>query len=189
MTAKFGIDLKKAREHPSSKLLDFEFWSDERCVFVAELKTITRYPPSEETGWDITHHSHVELSAVRTENSPNRVANLIGKAFTQLELRPEPKWVILLNDADLNLLDLKEAVQGYLDYQSLAGTVVTNTSSAHVAQRLKKTLAHLDALLWIERSTSQYSYFCISEEGLGIYQRYFAKKSPAEVHFSWGVSP
>jgi len=172
----FGLTLRKIPEHPSGKSPDFECIEDGLCIFVAELKTITDHLPSEATRWTMTQHSDVEMSAVRDDNSPNRVANLIEKAHMQLRTRTEPKLVILLNDAGLDILDLKEAIDGYLDYRNQSTKILRNTKSAYIAKRLQPTLAELDAIIWMEKRSSRYHYLFNSERGMQIGFSYFSNE-------------
>src|SRR5574337_620692 len=97
--SRYGIVLSKIDEQDgkTGKTSDFEYFKDNKRVFVCELKDFRNIKPSEEDGWEMHKHSDDSVSAWRISNATSRVNKAISKAYKQLSKYNEPKILIFLN--------------------------------------------------------------------------------------------
>ncbi|MGI8747573.1 MAG: hypothetical protein ACR2J4_04355, partial [Deinococcus sp.] len=116
-----------------------------------------------------------EMSAIRNDNSPRRVGNLIESAYKQLATRPEAKIVILFNTANLDVWDLKEALDGYLDFRA-SDLIIRNSKSEWIASRIRGIVKMLDGIIWIDKKRDFFQFFANTAEGIAIANRYFSHR-------------
>ncbi|MHB8154267.1 MAG: hypothetical protein ACYDG3_14665 [Bacillati bacterium] len=157
---RYGVELVKIKE-TDQKTADFECHKGGKPICVAELKDIEYYLPSAETGWKI-EKSEEPLDGVRIlsasrqkDNGPNRVARLIHTAYKQLQHYELPRVLIFLNqDSRVDVLDLKEAIEGQLTYDndnsSYANTAFSETEAFADIETEKKSI---DLYIWIDKGS------------------------------------
>lgn len=156
---RFGIFLFKVPEDDEARP-DFECIRDGQRVFMAELKDIKYYPPSEQRGWTIPqldekfcHFSH------RTDNAVSRVADKIHDAFRQLKTSPSPRVLILLNDDSMvDVKDLEEAFTGQHVYGSEAFSYVNVVSKKIAEGKIREEKSKIDLYVWIERRNEKIQF-------------------------------
>ena len=87
------------------------------------------------------------------DNGPSRVGEAIHTAYRQLATAKETKVLVFLNDEHLiDLLDLHEAVNGYLVYGNDDVGRFKNLSGMRIAEgRIKDEKLQIDLYVWINR--------------------------------------
>jgi hypothetical protein len=101
-------------------------------------------------------------------NSPQRVAKIIQKGWSQLSRYEEPKALVIVNDDSMaGVQDLAEAFNGFLEYRNAEGFGYANTASKRLANgRIRDLKWKIDLYIWIDRATQQEPVFrMVTDEG------------------------
>lgn len=132
---------------------DYELQLDGSRVAVAEVKTLSYAPRTEANGFKITTHEHGDWYE-RSDNSPARVGRCIYDAWKQLSGHSLPKILIFVNEEiGMDVLDLQEAVEGFLIYGTKETGYFKNVRSRRIAEGdIKAIRWQIDLYVWIERS-------------------------------------
>jgi hypothetical protein len=97
-----------------------------------------------------------------------------------LSTRPEPKVLILLNEDNLDVLDLEEAISGFQVYTSESGVEIENTRSSYIADRIQDDAPEIDLYIWIDRMKEGTIQFrMMTEAGGRLVEEYFRPPQPA----------
>ena len=169
---RYGVELTKIPES-TSKTPDFEFCPNGECAFVAELKTLEYHPPSIDRGWEV-EKGELSTRSWRWDNAVNRVGTWIQKGYKQLSTRVEPKVLIFLNEDNLDVLDLEEAVSGFQSYKGKSGIVIENMISNYIAKRINKVAQQIDLYVWIDRTDEgKVQFRMMTESGGRLVDEYF----------------
>ena len=157
---KFGTVLRKlpgSKEH-GVKTPDFELLDGETCVAVLEVKQIEYVSRTEKNGWedvdtDIPGQSTSLIMKTRRDNGPERVGSDIHDAWKQLKGYNIPKILAFVNNEHgLDVVDLKEAWNGFLEYGTEETGYVVNVVSAKIANgRIKGEKGQIDLYIWFDR--------------------------------------
>ena len=143
---RFKIELRKIPEPGDKQTPDFEMIANGERVAVLEVKNLEAVDPSKAKGW-----SKDGFFSTRKDNGPARVARCIHKACGQLSEYQEPKILVLVSDGDVDVLDLEEAVRGFLDYGD-GDFVLRNTASRKIAQGdIRDEKGKIDLYVWVNR--------------------------------------
>jgi len=146
----YGVELRKVPES-NTKTFDYELLSNEQRVAAVEVKRLGVVPRTPGNGWVRTEGGFSTRPG--GDNGPSRVGDAIHKAYQQLATTTDPKVLVFLNDEYLiDLLDLHEAVNGYLVYGNDQTGRFKNPSGMRIAQgRIKAEKLAIDLYVWINR--------------------------------------
>jgi len=145
----YGVQLAKIPES-DTKTFDYELLSSGRRVAAVEVKRLGVAARTPENGWVRTEGG--ALTRPSGDNASARVGAAIHDAYKQLSTATSPKVLVFLNDEHLiDLLDLHEAVNGYLIYGDGAHAH-KNLAGMKVAQgRIREEKMQIDLYVWINR--------------------------------------
>jgi hypothetical protein len=146
--SRFGVQLRKVPES-AEKTFDFELLSEGRRLAAVEVKRLGRAPRTEENGWKSSPGTGF---VSRPDNSASRVGDTIHKAVKQLATSADPKVLVLVNDDSMDLLDLHNALKGYLLYGTEETGYFKNNVGMKVARgRIRDEKLQIDLYIWINR--------------------------------------
>jgi hypothetical protein len=163
----YGVELQKLPEPGDQKVPDFELVINGERLAVLEVKNLMRVEPSEKTGWRMSPPVPRELippvpkvlidrppgfvAWERVDNGPSRVGSVVHEAWKQLRNYPEAKVLVFVNDGDLDVGDLDEAFNGFMEYGDDSVTV-TNIASRKIALGdIREEKNKIDLYVWINR--------------------------------------
>jgi hypothetical protein len=142
----YGVQLRKVPES-REKTFDFELMSGDRCVAAVEVKRLGDVPMTPENGWRPTDSGFMS----RPDNAASRVGTAIHAAYKQLARATSPKVLVFVNDAHMDFLDLKEAVEGYLVYGDGDQRFRSPTGMKIAEGRIREEKLAIDLYVWINR--------------------------------------
>jgi len=200
---KFGAVLRKIPESTVSgvKTADFELLDGEQRIAVIEIKQTEWTPRTAEFGWVDEEVNIPEAYGprdpsltvkTRADKGPKRVGKLIASAWKQLEAYDAPKILVFVNDdPHLDIVDLEEAWNGFLDYGTEETGYLRNVVSKKIARgHIKDTKGRIDLYVWFDRHygkgthvsfaaggeevrTEGPTFSCVSIVGYELARRYF----------------
>jgi hypothetical protein len=142
----YAIQLRKVRES-RERTFDFELLDQEHRVAAVEVKRLGVVPRTAENGWVATDSGFM----TRQDNAAARVGAAIHDAYKQLAKATDPKVLVFVNDAHMDFLDLREAVDGYLIYGE-GDQRFRNPTGMKIAQgRIREEKLSIDLYVWINR--------------------------------------
>jgi hypothetical protein len=200
---KFGALLRKIPEstEPGVKTADFDLIEREQRIAVIEVKRTAWMPRTAEFGWADEQVNIPEAYGARDpsltiktrkDTGPKRVGKLIASAWKQLEGYDAPKILVFVNDEhQLDIVDLVEAWNGFLDYGTETTGYLRNVASNKIVQgHIKDTKGKIDLYVWFDRHygkgthiafatgrsevrTEGPKFSCVSLVGYDLARRYF----------------
>lgn len=148
---RFGITLRKIPESKTAgeKTADFELLDGDERVAVVEVKTLEHSPRTQANGWKRQYGGWMRAK----DNGPARVAGTIHTAWKQLATYDAPKVLVVANDDwHIDVIDLQEAIHGFLDYGTNATGYYRNAASMKIANgRIRDEKDRIDLYVWIDR--------------------------------------
>lgn len=152
LAARFGVHLRKLPEG-DVPTADYELLADDVRAAVVEVKTVERTARTEANGWTVTQVGPATTHYTRKDNAPGRIATRTHDAATQLLRYTEPKILVFVNEESFaDVLDLHEAIQGYLRYGTDETGYIVNIASTRIAEgRIRDERWRIDLYVWIDR--------------------------------------
>lgn len=154
---------------------DFDLIGDGVAVAALEVKAIKPVEHTTETGWTKTKLGFW----TRVDNSPQRLADDIHKAWKQLQGSPLPKILTFVNEDGLDVMDMEDAFHGGLYYGNKeTGHYYFNPASGQRAavKRIADEKSKIDLYVWIDRFgklAHEPQYRFVSEAGYEVARRWF----------------
>jgi hypothetical protein len=173
LAARFSVELRKLPE-AGVKTADFELLEQGQRMAALEVKLLERTPRTPENGWHVVVRDGMTQST-RNDNAPARVGRVIHAAFKQLRQYEVPKILVFVNDESmLDVLDLDEAYNGFLNYgdekTGYASWASKKIANGDIAE--EKTL--IDLYVWIDRQRALGPVFKFATAaGQELARRYF----------------
>jgi hypothetical protein len=141
-----------------------------------EVKHLERTPRTPANGWSVVELADGVRSASRDDNAPKRVGASIHEAWKQLRNYAEPKILVFLNDDGLvDVQDLGEAFNGFLEYGN-EQIGYLNVASAKIAEgRILEEKGRIDIYIWIDRRSplSEPTFRMTTSKGREMARRFF----------------
>jgi len=146
---RFGVQLRKIPERPNEQTADFEMLDLGRRVAIVEVKTLERAARTVANGW----RQETGGGFTRKDNATKRVGTLIYSAWKQLGRYAEPRVLVFVNDeSGIDVHDLEEAYNGFMEYGTEELGYVYNTVSVPIANgRIKDIKGKIDLYIWLDR--------------------------------------
>ncbi len=192
--SRYGIKLLKIDEQGGKKgaTPDFEFFDQDKRIFVCELKDFRNIKPSEKDGWKVVKHTDDFVEASRISNATNRISYAIDKAYKQLIKWNEPRVLILLNYSPyLSVHDLEEVYRGYRVLTTENNVTYLDIYVRRASEgQIKMKKGEIDLYIWIDtingkqliinsdefQKEDKFYFRTASEAGRNIVQQYFFRK-------------
>jgi len=152
---RYALDFKKISTKKQLKTADFFIKKDKNKIGVAEVKDFIEIYPTEKNSYG---YKKDDLGLwTKKDNSANRISQKIKESYKQLKNYNLPKILILVNYAlDLDFLDLKGTLEGYLIYSDKDGNKIKNLSPYNKTQeKIKNKIPNFDAIFWIETDSKK----------------------------------
>ena len=200
---KFGTVLRKIPESTVSgvQTADFELLDGEQRVAVIEVKQMALTPRTDEFGWTDVKVDIPEVYGprgpsltmkTRVDKGPKKIGERIAEAWKQLKGYDSPKILAFVNDErQLDIDDLIEAWNGFLEYGTEETGYMTNVASWKIAKgHIKDIKGKIDLYVWFDRHfgkgtlvsfaaggsevrTEGPKFSCVSLVGYDLARRYF----------------
>lgn len=135
---------------------DFYIKHGQEILAVAEVKDFSGVFPSDK--YDLGYSKNVFGVWSKKDNSADRVSRKIKEGYDQLvSYETKNKVLILVNYAlNLDVLDLKATLDGYLIYSSQDGSRIKNFVPYAISHKhIKKKISLFDGIFWIETNQSK----------------------------------
>ncbi|MCX6752285.1 MAG: hypothetical protein NTZ87_02180 [Candidatus Nomurabacteria bacterium] len=155
---KYNLDFEKILTD-ISKTADFFIKKDNNTIGVVEVKDFENVFPTEKNTFG--YIKDYLGFWIKKENSANRVSKKITESHKQLSRYSEPKILILVNySLDLDVLDLKGTIDGYLIYSSKDGNMIKNLAPYNKTyKKIKTKISDFSAIFWVETNNTKISRF------------------------------
>jgi hypothetical protein len=163
-------------EEGDIKTPDYYVKEGENTFAVAEVKGFIADFDFEDGSWTKNEDGIYEKE--KEDNGPSRVARKIIEGYKQLVHYSEPKILIFVNhESALDIVDLQECCNGYLDYSNGTTNYRNNASRRIALGKLKDVKNKIDLYIWIDTFENDQIYFRYSSKnGHYITFRYFQEK-------------